>query len=471
MSNDIDHLRKNILDISLIITACLGAVAYLISLTRLMNNDLSVTYFLEFMVMLSLGTVAIFRKKLSTIFKASVFLLLVFFFSMYDAFFYGVFSAARIYIVLIPFFSFLYFSFSRVIIFHSIVLIGFIAIGYMHYSGIQSLPKEYHPNDYVLKFYPWIINAIHITIVAFIILLIMRKMLGRYENLLHELKQYKDHLERLVSKRTEELETTNEELKSANEELFEQREELQDTLESLKGAQNQLVQSEKMASLGILTAGVAHEINNPVNFIYSGTNAVEDYIKERFPDHMPHLNPYFDAINTGVDRTVNIVKSLGRYTRSEELPWNNFDLHEVLDDCLTMLYNKYKNRIKIHRKYSEQDLTILGNEGQIHQVFLNILVNAIDACFNEGNINIHTRKTTGEIEIRIKDDGEGIKPGDLKHIFDPFFTTKDPGKGTGLGLSISQKIVNDHGGNIECESQLQNGTAFLIRLPLDHKAE
>ncbi len=465
-NNNIDQLRRNILDISLIITASLGSVAYLISLTRLMNNDVSITYFLEFLVILTLITVTIFRKKLSTIFKASVLLLLIFFFSMYDAFFYGVFSAARIYIVLIPFFSFLYFSFSRVIIFHTIALLGFLAIGYMHYSGMQSLPDDYHPDEYVLKIYPWIINAIHITIVAFIILFIMRKMLGRYENLLSELQEYKNHLERLVSKRTEELETTNEELKSANEELHEQREELQDTLESLKGAQNQLVQSEKMASLGILTAGVAHEINNPVNFIYSGTNAVEDYIKEKFPSHLPHLNPYFEAINTGVDRTVNIVKSLGRYTRSEELPWNNFDLHEVLDDCLTMLYNQYKNRIKIHRKYSDQDLTMLGNEGQIHQVVLNLLANAIQACSDTGNITICTQKNAEHIEVSIQDDGEGIKPGDLKHIFDPFFTTKDPGKGTGLGLSISQKIIHEHGGTLECKSEINQGTVFIIKFPL-----
>lgn len=471
MSQNIDQLRQKILDVSFIIGGSLGIVAYLISLIRLMNNELSITYLLEFLVILTIGLVAIFRKKLTTLFKASVLLLVIFFFSIYDAYFFGVLSAARVYIVLIPFFSFLYFSFSRVIIFHSITIFSFLAIGYMHHKGFQTLPAGYEPDNYILQFYPWVINAIHITIVAFIVLLITRTLLRRYANLLEELEKYKSQLEVLVRHRTEELETTNEELTSTNEELYEQREELQNTLESLRQTQDQLIHSEKMASIGILTAGVAHEINNPVNYIYNGTSAVEEYIKEKLPGHSQNLTPYFSAINEGIDRTVNIVKSLGRYARKDDLPWINYNMHEVLESCLTMLRHQLKEGVVIHRDYTSEQVDLIGNEGQIHQVILNLLVNAAHAINNEGAIYIMTRKVDEQVSVKIKDDGPGIAPDNLKHIFDPFFTTKNPGEGTGLGLSISQKIVTDHGGTIDCQSQLNSGTTFTIYIPVNHKRE
>ncbi|WP_462280948.1 sensor histidine kinase [Salinivirga cyanobacteriivorans] len=466
MSKNIDQLRRNILDVSLIFAASLGAIAYLISLTRLLNDEFSVTYFLELLVILSISAIAVFRKKLTTKFKAAGFLLLILFFSLYDAYFFGIFSAARVYIVLIPFFAFLYFSFTRVIIFHAVTIAGFIMVGYLHHSAIQQLPASYDPDVYVLKIYPWIINAIHITIVAFIVLVIMRKFLGRYANILEELEKYKNHLESLVRLRTEELETTNEELKATNDELYEQKEELQITLKSLKQTQDQLVQSEKLASLGILTAGVAHEINNPVNYIYNGAVAIESYIKEEFPNASEYLNPYFEAVNTGIDRTVNIVKSLGRYTRSEKLPWASYDLHEVVEDCLTMLYNRYKNTVNIHRKFMDTDCILVGNEGQIHQVVMNVLLNALQSIEDKGDVHIETTNENNHVQLKILDTGKGIKKNDLKHIFDPFFTTKDPGEGTGLGLSISQKIVHEHGGEILCESEIKKGTMFVISLPV-----
>ncbi|ALO14448.1 Sensor protein ZraS [Salinivirga cyanobacteriivorans] len=264
----------------------------------------------------------------------------------------------------------------------------------------------------------------------------------------------------------EELQTQNEELISYQDELTANNEMLSKTFNELKDAQAKLIESEKMASLGILTAGVAHEINNPVNYIYNGVQAIEEFMEEYLQEEKRQLEPYFNAINTGVDRAVNIVKSLGRYSRREDLTKTRININQVVDDCLTMLYNQYKNRIQIHKTYGEYLPDFLANQGQIHQVLLNILLNAVHAIEGGGNIHIVTQAENNKIEISIKDDGKGIKKNDLKHIFDPFFTTKDPGMGTGLGLSISQKIVREHGGEILCQSEVKKGTMFVIYFPI-----
>lgn len=434
-----------------------------------MNNELSITYFLELLVIASLGLIALFRKRLSTKSKAAGLLLIILLFSLYDAYFFGLFSAARIYIVLIPFFTFLYFSFRKVIIFHIITIVGFLAIGYLHYQGIREIPADYQPDEYIHKIYPWIINSIHISIVAFIVLIVSRKLTEKYADSLAEVEKYRDHLKSLVKERTEELETANEELKSTNEQLYDQREELEKTLESLRNTQDQFIQSEKMASLGILTAGIAHEINNPLNYIYNGSYAIEEHMKEHHPDEKKKLNSYFEAIKAGVDRTVNIIQSLGRYARSENLPGKEFNLHEVLDDCLTILQNEYKNRISIKKHYTRVNPSVNANEGQIHQVLLNILSNAVHAIDEEGEINIKTHENEKQVKIVISDNGKGIKDEHQKHIFDPFFTTKEPDKNIGLGLSISQKIIHEHGGSIHFESEFRKGTKFTVILPLNKK--
>lgn len=288
-----------------------------------------------------------------------------------------------------------------------------------------------------------------------------------------ELEDYKNHLESLIQDRTEELVAANEELKAINEELFDknhligkQKEELEATLESLKSLQLKLIQSEKMASLGILTAGVAHEINNPVNFIANGTAAVESYISDNHQDSLEELTPLFDAIAAGVKRVTGIVRSMSKYNRSETLPASDCNIHEILDDGLTLLYNQYKTRINIIRKYTPEKLLVTGHEGQLHQVFLNVLANAIQAIENEGEVVVQTFKLENRVRIRITDNGTGMTEEQLRHIYDPFYTTKAPGKGTGLGLSISHRIISDHNGTISCESTMYKGSCFTIDLPL-----
>lgn len=281
-----------------------------------------------------------------------------------------------------------------------------------------------------------------------------------------ELIKHRDHLENLVKERTEELLSSNEELLAVNEELIEQRKRLEEALEILKNTQEQLIHSEKMASLGILTAGVAHEINNPMNFIFNGTSAIEISLNVKHPETKQALQPFFDAVNIGIKRVTDIVKSLSIYSRSEDFPYTDCNIHTILDNCLTMLFNEFKNRIEIIKDYYPEAPVLNSNEGQLYQAFMNILTNSIQAITNKGEIKISTGISGKTVSVLISDNGIGISPENLKQIFDPFFTTKDPGKGSGLGLSITQKIIANNNGTISCESALDKGTKFFINLPL-----
>ena len=282
-----------------------------------------------------------------------------------------------------------------------------------------------------------------------------------------KLLDYNQHLEDLVKERTEELAAANSDLKETNEELKSQREQLEVTYNKLEEAQGQLIETEKMASLGILTSGIAHEINNPLNYIFNGTVAIESLIKEKYPEQMDELSPLFSAINQGIGRASDIVKSLNICSRKEEQAFSECNVHEIIDNCLTMLKNKYKDRIEIIRNYAGNIPLFPGLEGKLHQAFLNVLNNAVQAIESEGKITISTSVASNMITVRISDTGAGISATNIKHIFDPFFTTKDPGKGTGLGLSITQKIIQEHGGTINCRSNIGEGSEFIINLLLN----
>jgi len=315
----------------------------------------------------------------------------------------------------------------------------------------------------------------------------------RIEEQNKELKKHKNHLEQLVQKRTEELVASNKELKLVNEEIYAQRDALEDTIKELNHAQTQLIQSEKMASLGILVAGVAHEINNPVNFISSSLSGLKnnlDYLSDFIVSYQKineknyklilndlkkneaHLSDVFemfrksiDIIEVGVERTTKIVKSLKTFARFDEKELGSYDLRENIDNTLLILYNQYKNRIEIIKKYGKIPL-IECYPGQINQVVMNVLTNAIHSIKDNGTITISTcQSNKNEIEVSIKDTGVGIPIQFINQIFDPFFTTKEVGKGTGIGLSISYNIIKDHKGEITVKSEEGKGSCFTIVLP------
>jgi PAS domain S-box-containing protein len=279
-----------------------------------------------------------------------------------------------------------------------------------------------------------------------------------------ELEKYRNHLENLVRERTDELEAINEELKMSNEELLSQRETLEETLNDLKKAQAQLIQNEKMASLGILAAGVAHEINNPLNFISAGIFGLESYVQDNLPTHKQKIDLLLNAIQTGVSRASAIVTSLSHYSRRDDLPQTECDIHQIIDNCLMMLQNQLKNKVEIIKNYTKTPVMVKGSEGKLHQAFLNILANSEHAIEKSGKIQIETKRNGEEIHIIFSDNGSGIDSRIIHRIMDPFFTTKPPGKGTGLGLSITYNIIKEHHGEIQIHSIKGKGTKVAIIL-------
>lgn len=280
---------------------------------------------------------------------------------------------------------------------------------------------------------------------------------------------------------------------------------LSEALTVLKKAQTQLVQTEKMSSLGQMVAGVAHEINNPVNFIHGNLEHACNYVQDvlallvayqlAFPKATPEILELADEIDVtfvqedlpkllksmrvGTDRIREIVLSLRTFSRLDEAEVKSVDIHAGLDSTLMILSNRLKATdqrpaIQIQKHYGELS-PIECYAGQMNQVFMNLLTNAIDAIDEDKRgdreppkIAITTTLADPEtVQIVITDNGPGIAPEVQRNLFDAFFTTKDVGKGTGLGLSIAQQIVVErHGGRLTCRSELNHSTSFLIEIPM-----
>ncbi len=281
-----------------------------------------------------------------------------------------------------------------------------------------------------------------------------------------ELDKYRNKLEILVKERTEELYSINEELRMSNEELSTQREVLENTLNHLKETQDRLIISEKMASLGVLTAGIAHEINNPLNFISGGILGIESWIEEHFPERKSDVNNFISGMNEGIRRVSSIISGLNKYSRYDEESFTLCDIGTILDSCLMMLNYQIKGRIHVKKEYVKNDFFIFGNEGRLHQAFLNIISNSVQAIEKEGLISIIVQKNEHNLEILFVDNGIGIKSEHINKIMDPFFTTKEPGEGTGLGLSITFNIIEQHNGTIDVKSEVGIGTQISIKLPI-----
>ena len=342
----------------------------------------------------------------------------------------------------------------------------------------------------------------------------------------HELTLARDTLEQRVQERTNALQESEEQQRQ-------QAENLRQTLSELQQAQLQLIQREKMASLGQMVAGIAHEINNPVGFIYGNLKHIETNTQDLFhliaqyqkhyPEPVAEVQEFIDEIDldflsqdfptltasvyNGAERIRDIVTSLRTFSRLDEAPIKAVDIHESLDSTLTILDtllkgDRHYTPIQVNKHYGQLPL-IECHAGQLNQVFMNIMSNAIDALnerytvknipdipeksfvlssasqpsqavsspsilSNQGpQIDIHTYHQANQVSVEIIDNANGIGLDTLQRLFDPFFTTKEVGKGTGLGLSISYQIVTQtHKGTLNCDSTVGQGTTFTITLPV-----
>ena len=310
-------------------------------------------------------------------------------------------------------------------------------------------------------------------------------------------------------KASEKIKSLNENLGKAIDQLQRKNDELEQVLMELKATQAQILQSEKMASIGQLAAGVAHEINNPTGFVSSNLNVLAGYdtdiksLIEQYRAIVSDLKPgaatsanegrssiseqlsyiaelekevdidfiLSDTPNLikesqeGTDRIKKIVIGLKDFAHPGEHKLNYADINKNMESTLNVVWNELKYKARVVKEYGELPQVKCYSQ-QINQVFVNLLVNAAQAIAKEGEIKIATKALDGKVEIKISDTGKGIPEENLSKIFDPFFTTKEVGKGTGLGLNVAYNIIEKHKGTIDVESTVGVGTTFTIRLPL-----
>jgi signal transduction histidine kinase len=279
--------------------------------------------------------------------------------------------------------------------------------------------------------------------------------------------------------------------------LLTKTQQLNQALNEIQETQSQLIQTEKMSSLGQMVAGIAHEINNPVSFIHGNIQYLKNYVQDlvklvllyqqEYPNSTVEIQNFIKKIEleflledldkivlsmtNGTERITNIVSSLRNFARLDESDMKMVDLHEGIESTLIILNSKFINEIEIIKQYSDLP-KVTCFPGILNQVFMNIINNAADALLSQKSlvgkqIVIQTEKLTeNQISIKIRDNGPGIPLEIQGQIFDPFFTTKPVGKGTGLGLSISYQIIQKHHGKILLNSQVDKGTEFTIVLPI-----
>lgn len=330
---------------------------------------------------------------------------------------------------------------------------------------------------------------------------ILRKKLQRSEKERHQIELDIEAKEFLLKNVIEKLEFSQENLKKQSQELTQ-------TLQDMQDMQLQLIQVEKMSALGQIVAGIAHELNNPLSFVYGNLDHAKEYTQSflsllmLYQKHYPFPNSEilaameemeFDFIKddieevlqsmmTGAERIQSIVQSLQTFSRLNESEFKQIDLHEAIESTLTVLQTRFRAQngrpeVFIHKDYG--DLPPLKcYAGQLNQVFMSILNNAIDAIeqrvseaenqTDQGLILIKSNvQPDQKIEILFQDNGVGIAPELINRVFDPFFTTKAVGKGTGLGMAIAHQIITQqHGGTLICTSELGQGTIFKLTLPL-----
>ncbi len=302
---------------------------------------------------------------------------------------------------------------------------------------------------------------------------------------LNEIEDLNRGLEVKVEKRTKDLARANSDLVTA--------------MDDLKDTQAKLIHSEKMASLGQLVAGVAHELNNPLNFIYNGLGPLRDSVTDlrellvrfdglasltqtdrqdidcfkeeiEYDEMVESLDELIATIGEGARRATVIVRDLRNFSRLDEAELKRANIHEGIEGSLNLMKHRLSGRIRL-----EKDFRVIPDfefrPAQINQVFMNLLSNAEQSIKGKGTIQIRTRMVDHHAVVEFEDSGCGINPDDLHRIFEPFYTTKDVGEGTGLGLSITYGIIEQHGGVIDVRSQIGEGSCFSVKIPMKEKPE
>lgn len=329
---------------------------------------------------------------------------------------------------------------------------------------------------------------------------IVDKRTAALERAMQRERAAREQAESLLESKSREVFLANEALKVEHERVQRRNAEIEKAHAALQSTQAQLVQSEKLASVGQLAAGVAHEINNPVGFIMSNLGTLKSYItimstlvggyrrfatsgdsalldelraledKEDIEYVLDDIQELISESLAGTVRVKDIVSGLKSFSRVDDAQISDADLHSGIDATLKVVGSELKYKCEIIKEYGELPF-VPCNLAQLNQVFMNLFVNAAQAIESNGTITVRTFTEDVFACIEVSDTGKGIPQEELGSIFDPFFTTKPVGSGTGLGLSISYGIVREHGGVIDVRSEVGTGTTFVIKIPLRDQAD
>ena len=227
---------------------------------------------------------------------------------------------------------------------------------------------------------------------------------------------------------------------------------------------DKLVESEKMASLGVLTAGLSHEINNPLNFMKGGAQiALRELERESFDTGI--VKESVKLVDRGVGRITNIVDSLRHFSKDKQGRIATCKVSEILEACISLIRSGHQDYVDVQSNFGSDPLFVNGDRNQLYHAFFNVLENAALAVSTDGVVNVATRDVDDSVIVVIEDSGHGIAPKDLPRVMEPFFTTRDPGEGIGMGLSIAYNIVNSHQGTMKISSRANVGTRVQITLP------
>lgn len=294
-------------------------------------------------------------------------------------------------------------------------------------------------------------------------------------------------LERQLINERDQISEINDELKRRQQELIQQKEQKVQLLEKIEAVNTQMLQTEKLAALGQMAAGIAHEINNPLGYVRSNLNTLSQYtqrllnlvhqgnVTEQYKQAVDFdflqedLLALLNETQEGVQRITQTTRSLTQFTRSPGLSdW--CDIHHQIDTTLKVMRNELRNKVDIRRHYGDIP-QVYCDPAQVNQVLLNIFLNAVQSITRFGSIDITTRGTCEQVELIVEDTGEGMSDEVLSRALEPFFTTKPEGDGTGLGLSISHNIMRTFGGSLRLSSVVGSGTRVVLTFPAPVKQD